>query len=293
MDMKKTLAILVLVVALFAAACADDDPETSGAGTTPAPEGTTESPSAEPSEEPIAFTEIELWFVRPDGVSVTVREVPEEERIGTRAMTELLNGPSALDAETEMTTAIPEGTTLLGLDISEGTATVDLSDEFDDGGGSASMLARVAQVVYTLTQFPTVEAVAFEMEGDPIDALGGEGLILDEPQTRRDYEDDLAPIQVLKPAPGEDFYSGDMISGTANVFEATVSYRLIGPMGEKLAKGFTTATCGSGCRGDYEETITWMQEVEGIGILEVFESSAEDGSPIHMVRIPVVLVPAP
>ncbi|MFP5298446.1 MAG: GerMN domain-containing protein [Actinomycetota bacterium] len=291
--MKRTFSIVLVLLALVFSACADDETDAASTATSPAPEQTTGSPSAEPSEEPITFTEVELWFVRPDGVSVAVREVPDEEAIGTRAMTELLNGPSALEAETEMTTAIPEGTELLGLDISEGTATVDLSDEFDDGGGSASMLARVAQVVYTLTQFPTVDAVAFEMEGEPLDTLGGEGLVLEEPQTRSDHEDELAPIQVLKPAPGEEFYPGDTIIGTANVFEATVSYRLLGPLGQRLAKGFTTATCGTGCRGDYEETITWIEEAEGIGIVEVFESSAEDGSPIHMVRIPVVLVPAP
>lgn len=289
--MRRTTVVLLAALALGLSACADDEPTPAAGNGAPDPAVSSEAPDEEPSEEPIAFTDVELWFVRAEGVSVVLREVPEEEGIGRRAMTELLNGPSALEEETELSTAIPEGTRLLSLDISDGTATVDLSEEFGSGGGSASMQARVAQVVYTLAQFPTVEEVVFQIEGTPVEALGGEGLILDEPQTTEDHEDALAPIQVLTPRPGSDFFPGDTLSGTANVFEATVSYRLIGPMGERLAKGFTTATCGTGCRGDYEETIMWMGEPEGIGILEVFESSAEDGRPIHMVRIPVVLIP--
>ncbi len=45
-----------------------------------------------------------------------------------------------------LTTAIPEGTRLLGITIEDGIASVDLS-----------MTARVAQVVFTMTQFAQVD----------------------------------------------------------------------------------------------------------------------------------------
>ena len=56
--------------------------------------------------------------------------------------------------------AIPAGTRLLGLSIAGQIATVDLSSEFESGGGATSVLGRLAQVVYTLTQFPTVTSVS-------------------------------------------------------------------------------------------------------------------------------------
>ena len=114
------------------------------------------------------------------------------------------------------------------------------------------MFARLAQVVYTLTQFPTVDGVEFRLDGEPVDTFSGEGIVLDGPQTRKDYEDQLPAIVVESPSVGEEVSSPLMVSGTANTFEATVEMRLVGPGNEELAHSFTTATCGTGCRGDYE-----------------------------------------
>ena len=82
-----------------------------------------------------------------------------------------------------------------------------------------------------------------------------------------------------------------MIEGEANVFEATVSLRLLDENGAEIASGFTTAECGTGCWGNFEGTLEFEVFREQAGILEVFESSAEDGSDTHKVRIPVTLLP--
>ena len=99
------------------------------------------------------------------------------------------------------------------------------------------------------------------------------------------------PIVVDAPKDGEELTSPAVISGTANVFEATVSYRILTESGEVVAKGFTTATCGSGCRGTYSVTVPFEVDEPTPGIVHVFESSAEDGKPIHDVKIDVTLLP--
>ena len=70
----------------------------------------------------------------------------------------------------------PGGDDLNGVEIEDGVATVDLSEEFDDGGGSAGMFMRLAQIVFTLTQFPSVTGVQFELDGDPVEtfSVGGD-----------------------------------------------------------------------------------------------------------------------
>jgi hypothetical protein len=75
------------------------------------------------------------------------------------------------------------------------------------------------------------------------------------------------------------------------VFEATVSYRLVTTNGDVLAEGFATATCGTGCRGDFAEKIDVYVDGPTRAWLEVFESSAEDGSPLHMQQISVTVEP--
>ncbi|MGH2734675.1 MAG: Gmad2 immunoglobulin-like domain-containing protein, partial [Actinomycetota bacterium] len=70
-----------------------------------------------------------------------------------------------------------------------------------------------------------------------------------------------------------------------------VSIRILDSNGKQLARTFTTATCGTGCRGDYAKKVSFSVDKAQPGIVEVFEESAEDGRPIHVVRVPVTLQP--
>jgi germination protein M len=209
--------------------------------------------------------------------------------VGTAALEALLAGPESGDGK--VTTAIPSGTRLLGLTVDEGIATVDLSSEYESGGGSSSVMMRLAQVVFTLTQFPTVDAVAFEIEGRPVDVFSSEGLVLDGPQERRDFEGIAPPIVVESPRPGAVVSSPVVVSGNANVFEATVSLRIVDASGRELVRNFTTATCGTGCRGDYSKRLRFSVSEDTEAFIEAFEESAEDGSRLFVVRVPVTLRP--
>lgn len=100
-----------------------------------------------------------------------------------------------------------------------------------------------------------------------------------------------APIVVDNPRPNEELTSPAVLSGSANVFEATVSYRIVSASGDVVARGFTTATCGSGCRGTYSVTVPFEVQARTEATIEVFESSAENGKPLHKVEIPVTLLP--
>ena len=81
------------------------------------------------------------------------------------------------------------------------------------------------------------------------------------------------------------------VTGTANVFEATVTVRVLDANGHEIARAFTQATCGTGCRGAFSLAITYRVSSEQPGVIEAFEQSAKDGSPINVQRIPVTLTP--
>lgn len=150
---------------------------------------------------------------------------------------------------------------------------------------------RLAQLTFTLTQFPTIEAVTLRIEGEHVEQFGSHGIDMSEPMRRSNFKRYLPPITVTEPAMGDRVGSPVTITGTANVFEATVSLRLVDAAGNELARDFTTATCGSGCRGDFQHTLEFEVTREQHAVLEVWWDSPEDGSPQDMVEIPLTLVP--
>ena len=81
------------------------------------------------------------------------------------------------------------------------------------------------------------------------------------------------------------------VSGTADVFEAMVSVRVLDSTGNQIARTFTTASCGTGCRGGYSVTVSYSVPRAQPGTIEVFESSAKDGQPVNVQLIPVTLAP--
>ncbi len=157
--------------------------------TTSAGEATTTTPgqSPTPAPQPTTMT-VRLYFGYEDRVMAVERTVPYSQAVAKTAITELLKGPSAAELKgLALHTQIPKGTTLKSITIKSGIAKVDLSGQFDDGGGTLSMTMRLAQVVYTLTQYGTIDAVEFWMDGKKVDIFSGEGLMLDHPQKPEDY----------------------------------------------------------------------------------------------------------
>lgn len=252
------------------------DPESGSATTT-----TTAAPQT--------TMQVNVYFARGEKMAAAGRAVSKTQGSGAAAMRALLDGPTAAEKSAGMSSSIPGGTALLGLNIKNGVATVDLSKEYASGGGSLSMSTRLAQVVFTLTQFPTVKGVKFRLDGKPIDVLGGEGLIIDHAMTRADYEDLSPAILVESPTLGATVKSPLRVTGTANVFEAVFQVNVVDKDGAVIADKRVQATSGTGTRGTFDVTVTYPSGHAGRGSLVVFEKSAKDGSPINVVKIPVTL----
>ena len=234
-------------------------------------------------------TTLKVYFLRDEKVGPARRTVPKTSTPAKAAMEALLSGTTSADRDAHLSTTIPQGTTLNRVTITNDVATVDLSSEFGTGGGSSSMQGRVAQVVYTLTQFPTVTSVSFEIDGRPVTALGGEGVLLQHPQTRADWESFTPAILLESPLPGDSISSPVHVTGTANTFEATFQIRIVDSTGRSLFEHFATATSGTGTRGTFDETVAFTTSNHGNGSLSVYEHSAKDGSEINTVTIPVTL----
>jgi hypothetical protein len=247
---KHVVAVLALALGLLAAGCGGDDEASETTTTTTAP---------------VETAEIRVYFLRDGKVWPVLREVDPAEGEASAAMAALLQGPTAQEeADLDLSTAIPEAGEEAEVSIDDGVAAVQLDAELADEG--------LAQVVYTLTQFPEVEEVEVQEEF----------------ATRADFEDQTPAILVESPLAFENVASPLRVTGTANTFEANFQYELTDTDGRNVDENFVTATSGSGTRGTFDFTTdAYTVPFDGVGALIVYESSAEDGSRINLVEIPL------
>jgi hypothetical protein len=98
----------------------------------------------------------------------------------------------------------------------------------------------------------------------------------------------LAPIVIESPLPGDSVTSPIRVTGTANVFEATVSFEIRDAADKVVMRGFTTATSGTGTRGTFDTELA-VPGLEGPATIVAFEASAEDGRPLHVVEVPITV----
>lgn len=209
----------------------------------------------------------------------------------TTAMQALLEGPTLAESTSVpgISSAIPAGVELLGISISGGVATIDLTGDFDDGGGTLSMTARLAQVVFTLTQFPTVDGVRFELDGIPTWVFGGEGIIVGDPSARSEYLGIAPAILLEEPAYGGAVANPARITGIANTFEATFWATIVDGDGLIVAETVVHASAGTGTWGTFDATIPYTVTDDQIGSIIVWEASPQDGRPINVREHPVHL----
>jgi hypothetical protein len=196
--------------------------------------------------------------------------VPYTRAVAGAAIGELLAGDPYCPGSRR---PFPAGTRLRGVQVQDGTATVDLS-------GAGPRLSRwpLQALVHTLTQFPTVRRVQVTADGR---AAGG--------PLARDRGLPLAPIALAEPAPGA-VVAGQrlVVKGEASVYEGTVSLRLRDDHGQVMAQGQATAAEGAPGRGPFAGALRFTPPAAPHPwTLEAFEVSAEDGGIVYSVSLPV------
>ena len=237
-------------------------------------------------EEAQEETGFAVYFLRGEQLAPVFRTTAEADAVPAAAAAALLLGPTPEEREAGFATAVPAGSSFREFTVEDGIAVIDLSREFESGGGTLSMTARLAELTFTLTQFPGLERVRLELDGEPVEVFGGEGLVLDEPLTRARFAELMPLVLVDRPAAGEPVTSPIRVTGTASVFEATVNLRLE-TADRVLDERFVTATEGAPGRGTFEAEIPF--DAEGAATLVAFSRSAADNSEQHVFEVPVRL----
>jgi spore germination protein GerM len=162
--------------------------------TTQAPDSqasSSQNPTSETaSPEAIAEKTVQVYWLKTDSNQIEMAAAPVD--LGAQPPNDLLKAAveQVLTQPTDpaFASAIPEQTSLRKLEVKPDGVHVDFSPEFTSGGGSTSMTGRLGQVIYTATTLDPTAKVWISVEGKPLEVLGGEGLIIDQPMTRESFD---------------------------------------------------------------------------------------------------------
>jgi spore germination protein GerM len=100
----------------------------------------------------------------------------------------LLAGPNASERSKGCRSLIPDGTRLLSASVRDGVALLNFSEEFEyNRVGVEGYLGQLMQIVYTATEFSTVNSVQFLIDGQKKEYLGSEGVWIGSPLSRSSF----------------------------------------------------------------------------------------------------------
>ena len=245
--------LLTAAAAALAPACTSQPPghdnpvSTSGSGGTTVPSNpgsdgspgssasaTQVSPSSSAQQGPTLVTP---YFIR-DGKVATGSPRPATGDAYVDAINFLAAGPDDIEKASGLITAVASNAKAYRLTVTDGTATVDLSRTFE----TRDTQPQVAQVVFTLTQFPGVDKVKFLIEGTDNGATGV-------PPVGRDQLTKYTPDVLLEsPWPGTRSGASVRVSGNINPGFSSFEYRIDGAAGQQVASGTVNVRFGQGRR---------------------------------------------
>ena len=188
--LKKILLIILVIASVFAI-------KTVFYPTTPVDiteinqpqEQTKQEENNEEKENKAVQEKIYVYFIgqnasKEDVYKIVTRNF-DAERDGTKldyALNTLLKGPNAKESAQGIYTEIPKETKLRSISKINGKLYIDLSQDFEQGGGTDGLYKRLYQLIKTVNK-NTTENVYLKIEGREVDVIGGEGIMFQQPLT--------------------------------------------------------------------------------------------------------------
>lgn len=261
-------ALALVVLGLLAGASAHAD-------TGPLPAATPSAPR---------MTALKVYFLRSGGkLGVARRVVPFTPAPAAKSLRLLLAGPNAAERASGLSSAILPGSAVRWIIRRGNVANVNVSADFAPGR-RLTLSPQVAEVVYTLTQFPTIKLVRFLIEGRRTQVVAertGETFPLLGRQVLATY---VPRVFLESPGFGEQVRSPIHLEGSAL---GSVLATLVDADGKLLAKHLVVDRAET--RRHFTVFLKFRIDVEQQGRLVLFK--LEGPRPGLQVTLPLTLVP--
>ncbi len=148
----------------------------------------TQSSTSSPTPSRAVDGQLAVYWIESSKNKLIAVPIAVKAKSSNEAVSSVLNTLIAENPpESTLYSAIPANTKVLNVTAKNKEIRVDLSKEFTKGGGSASMQGRIIQVLYTATSLELDAKVYLSVEGKPLKYIGGEGLEVPQPMTRKDF----------------------------------------------------------------------------------------------------------
>ena len=149
-----------------------------------------ETEEPEESSKPISKT-IKIYVLDKTGNLRSVNRTcntDTEKSCFEFAIKELVTAPSKWEESKGFTSEIPQGTRVISVRETPSSILVDLSSNFETGGGAESTYARVKQVIKTVNANTSTPTYLY-INGKQANVIGGEGIMIKQPLNERSLDE--------------------------------------------------------------------------------------------------------
>lgn len=159
----------------------------------PTPEQAVQQP--EEANEDVSLSYVTVYFIgqnaNKEEVYKIVKRHYDSHINGTKfrfSIESLLQGPNAKEKAKGIYSEIPAGTKLLSLTEAPDKVTINLSSDFQQGGGTDSLYKRLYQLIKTSNKNTTLDVYLY-IDGKQADVIGGEGIMINQPLTSKSLDE--------------------------------------------------------------------------------------------------------
>ncbi|MEW5820733.1 MAG: GerMN domain-containing protein [Cyanobacteriota bacterium] len=135
--------------------------------------------------------EINIFFSKVIGNEVVIEPIERKLIKGedplSRALAELIKGPTKTEKEKGFYSEIPEGTRIIEVKQTPDTVRININKQFAYGGGSNSIVGRMKELTYTALDAEPIRKVYLDIDGEEAEIIGGEGLEIIQPLSKDNF----------------------------------------------------------------------------------------------------------
>ena len=150
-------------------------------------EVTSENNQEEPQkEDELKYQTINIFFIAHNSNGEEVYRAVKRDYLpeyGSQlkfAVKSLINGPSEKEKKAGVYTEIPAGTRLISITEAPSRVVINLTNEFETGGGTDGIYKRLFQLIKTV-KINSNLPLYLQLDGKQVDVIGGEGIMINQP----------------------------------------------------------------------------------------------------------------